>query len=145
MLMLLAGTVLTLRLTAGPWPAPTVAAAPGQDAGARIVAIAATPARVMVLDRVTLSAVLINDGHDTGPYQAVLWLVPQHGRALQPVAQSGFHLRHHQRLTLYWEWRAGTSLPPDTYHVLVQLRDPGNAARPFAALEWSRQLIVLSI
>jgi hypothetical protein len=43
------------------------------------------------------------------------------------AAQAGFTLRHGQQLTLYWEWRAGASLPPGTYTVRVVLCE---AARP---------------
>jgi hypothetical protein len=39
------------------------------------------------------------------------------------ATQGAFRLRHGQPLSVYWEWRAGATLPPGAYAVRVRLRD----------------------
>jgi hypothetical protein len=75
----------------------------------------------------TIATTLYNGSRIAGAYVATLQLLSR-DRGIGPsAAQGGVTLRHGQRLTLYWEWRAGASLPPGVYTVRVVLRE---AARP---------------
>ena len=89
----------------------------------QITTLLTAPAQLAVLDTATFTTTFHNRGPHGGPYRAILELVPMGGGPAHTLAQSGFSLEHNQRLTLYWEWRAGTSLPPGTYTVRVLLHD----------------------
>jgi hypothetical protein len=39
------------------------------------------------------------------------------------ATQGAFRLHHGQPLSVYWEWRAGATLPPGAYTVRVRLSD----------------------
>ena len=110
----------------GTTPDATVAGLP------RIASVAVTPAVLVPLDRATFATTFFNDGFGTGPYRATLQLLSRAGGSPRSATQSGFLLRHHRPITLYWEWRAGASLPPGTYAVRVLLSDMAGAAPPLA-------------
>lgn len=93
--------------------------------GPTVVTVRAAAARLTLLDTVTIAATFYDSGSSAGPYAATLQLLAR-GRGLS-ATQDGFSLHHSQRLTLYWEWRAGASLPTGVYTVRVLLRA---AARP---------------
>jgi hypothetical protein len=104
-----------------------IAADPAGTAAPAVLRVTATPAPLGLLDTVTIATKLYNGGPIAGPYVATVQLLSR-DRGIGPsAAQGGFTLHHGQRLTLYWEWRAGASLPPGTYTVRVVLRE---AARP---------------
>jgi hypothetical protein len=104
-----------------------VQAAYPQDAMPSVTSLRATPLRAHPFDTITFAATFFNGGCTCGPYRATLLLLPQRGGQLRGLSQSGFTLRHDQQLTLYWEWRAGASLPPGLYDMRVQL---STAAKP---------------
>jgi hypothetical protein len=104
-----------------------IAAAPAGTAAPAVLGVTATPPQLGLLDTVTIATTLYNGGPIAGPYVATLQLLSGDHGIGPSAAQGGFMLRHGQRLTLYWEWRAGASLPPGVYTVRVVLRD---AARP---------------
>jgi hypothetical protein len=150
---LVLGTGLILRLLArdaltlpnrAPWPT-AVATAPAANAGSplRIVAIVATPARLAPLERATFATTFFNGGFRSGPYRATLQLLPRAGGPARSMTQSGFLLRHHQQLTLYWEWRVGASLPPGTYAMRVVLGEPAGATQPVTAMTAGRTLTIV--
>jgi hypothetical protein len=92
---------------------------PGRSSPA-VLAVRVTPARVEVLDRVTVAATLVAAA-GAGRYAAILEFLPWgRGRTLR-TAQGGLVLRPGQPLTVFWEWRAGESLPPGVYTVCVRL------------------------
>ena len=94
------------------------------------VSVSVTPTRLMPLDRATIAARFSSDRPDAGPYTATLELRPHSGGRAVPArhealtaTQGGFRLHHGQPLSVYWEWRAGATLPPGAYMVRVQLSD----------------------
>jgi hypothetical protein len=94
------------------------------------VSVSVTPTRLTPLDRATIAATFSSDRPDAGPYTATLELRPHSGGRVVPAGhapltatQGGFRLHHGQRLSVYWEWRAGATLPPGAYTVRVRLRD----------------------
>jgi hypothetical protein len=115
----------------GPGTSPRAATAPQvtfrapaastRDAMPAVTSLTATPLQAALLDTVTFATTFFNGGLTRGPYRATLQLLPEHGGRLRSLSQSGFMLRHDQPLTLYWEWRAGASLPPGLYTMRVQL------------------------
>ena len=104
-----------------------IAADPAGTAAPAVLGVTATPGQLGLLDRVTVATKLDNGGPIAGPYVAALQLLSRDRGVGPSVAQGGFTLHHGQRLTLYWEWRAGASLPPGAYAVCVVLCE---AARP---------------
>ena len=82
-----------------------------------------TPTRLTILDIATFAATFSPARPDTGPYTAILELQPRSGGHTLRAAQEGFHLHRGQPLSVYWEWRAGTTLPPGVYTVRVRLSD----------------------
>jgi hypothetical protein len=98
-----------------------------RDAMPSVISLTATPLRAAPLEMVTFAAALRNGGYTYGPYRATLQLLPENGGRHHSLTQSGFMLRHNQPLTLYWEWRAGASLPCGIYAMRVQL---GTMAKP---------------
>jgi hypothetical protein len=94
------------------------------------VSVSVTPTRLTPLDRATIAARFSSDRPDAGPYTATLELRPHRGgRAVPPghdaltATQGAFRLHHGQPLSVYWEWRAGATLPPGAYTVRVRLSD----------------------
>ena len=94
------------------------------------VSVSVTPTRLMPLDRATIAARFSSDRPDAGPYTATLELRPHSGGRAVPArhealtaTQGGFRLHHGQPLRVYWEWRAGATLPPGAYTVRVRLSD----------------------
>ena len=87
------------------------------------VAVGVTPRRLSPLDTATIAATFSTAGPDSGPYTARLELLPRRGGPSPTATQGGFRLRPGQRLTVYWEWRAGATLPPGVYTVRVRLGD----------------------
>jgi hypothetical protein len=94
------------------------------------VSVSVTPTRLTPLDRATIAARFSSDRPDAGPYTATLELRPHSGGRAVPVGhdalmatQSAFRLHHGQPLSVYWEWRAGATLPPGAYTVRVRLSD----------------------
>jgi hypothetical protein len=108
----------------------------------RVVGVRATPSQLSPLNTATFSATIANTGFDGGPYRATLQLRPLSGGQVRSASQRGFMLRHNQRLTLYWEWRAGASLPPGRYAMRVLLSAASGAAQPLTALTAATSLIV---
>jgi hypothetical protein len=93
---------------------------PGRPSPA-VLAVRVTPARIEVLDRVTVAATLVASAGGAGRYAAILEFWPWgRGRTLR-TAQGGLVLRPDRPLTVFWEWRAGESLPPGVYTVRVRL------------------------
>jgi hypothetical protein len=88
-----------------------------------VVSVSVTPTRLMVLDTATFAVTFSAARPASGPYTAILELQPRAGGLTRSAAQGGFHLYRDQSLRLYWEWRAGTTLPPGVYTVRVRLRD----------------------
>jgi hypothetical protein len=94
------------------------------------VSVSVTPIRLAPLDRATIAARLSSNRPDAGPYTASLELRPHSGgRAVPPghlaltATQGAFRLHQGQPLSVYWEWRAGATLPPGAYTVRVRWRD----------------------
>ena len=94
------------------------------------VSVSVTPTRLTPLDRATIAARLSSDQPDAGPYTATLELRPHSSARAVPAGydalsatQGGFRLHHGQPLSVYWEWRAGATLPPGAYTVRVRLSD----------------------
>jgi hypothetical protein len=87
------------------------------------VSVSVTPTRLMPLDTATFAATFSSARPDTGPYTATLELQPRRGGHTLTAAQGGFRLHWGQPLSVYWEWRAGATLPPGVYTVRVRLRD----------------------
>lgn len=87
------------------------------------VSVSVTPTRLMPLDTATFAATFSSARPDTGPYTATLELQPRRGDHTLTAAQGGFRLHWGQPLSVYWEWRAGATLPPGVYTVRVRLRD----------------------
>jgi hypothetical protein len=115
-------------------PRVTSAQVPGastQDVMPSVASLTATPLQADPLDTVTFAATVFNRGVTHGPYRATLQLLSEHGGQRRGLSQSGFMLRHDQRLTLYWVWRAGASLPPGLYDMRLQL---SAAAKPQGAV-----------
>lgn len=111
---------------------PIAADPAGTDAPA-VLGVTSTPVQLGLLDRVTVATKLDNGGPIAGPYVAALQLLSR-DRGIGPsVAQGGFTLHHGQRLTLYWEWRAGASLPPGAYTGRVVLREAARSGRLVAS------------
>ena len=109
------------------------AADPAGTAAPAVLSVTATPAPLGLLDTVTIATTLYNGGPIAGPYVATLQLLPR-DRGIEPsAAPGGFTLRHGQRLTLYWAWRAGASLPPGVYTVRVVLRETARPGRLVAS------------
>jgi hypothetical protein len=103
-----------------------------------------TPQRLSPLDTATIAATFSTAGSEGGPYTAILELRPRGGGHGPTASQGGFRLRPGQTLTVYWEWRAGATLPPGRYTVRVRLRDPrehtvahGTAPAPLIVLRRS--------
>ena len=118
-------------------------AASTRNAMPSVVSLIATPPQAAPLDTVTFAATLVNDGLTRGPYRATLQLLPESGAQLRSLTQSGFMVRHNQRLTLYWEWRAGKALPLGLYAIRVQL---GTLAAPkwmFASYTARQRLTII--
>ncbi len=148
---LVLGIGLALQWTAGP-ARPLAPHSPGASvvqptpaaSGAmpHVVSIVVTPAQLAPLERATFATTFVNDGFRIGPYRATLELLPYSGGPLRSLTQRGFLLRHAQPLTIYWEWRAGASLPPSRYALRVLLSELASAARPLSTLTASRTLIV---
>jgi hypothetical protein len=86
-----------------------------------VTSLTATPLQVAPLETVTFATTFFNGGLTRGPYRATLQLLPEQGGQLRSLSQNGFMLRHNQQLTLYWEWRAGASLPAGLYKMRVLL------------------------
>lgn len=97
------------------------------------VAVTATPTRLAPLDTVTIAATFHNASVAMGPYVANLELLSHPGHLDYSATQSGFSLYHGQPLTLYWEWRTGTSLPPGTYTVRVMLSETAHPDQAVAS------------
>jgi hypothetical protein len=87
------------------------------------VAVGVTPSRLLALDTATIATTFAAASPDKAPYSATLELQPQSGGPRPTLTQGGFHLYPHQPLTVYWEWRAGASLPSGTYSVWVHLHN----------------------
>jgi hypothetical protein len=87
------------------------------------VAVGVTPARLAALDTATIATTFAGVAPASGPYSATLELQPRSGGPGPTLTQGGFHLHAHQPLTVYWEWRAGASLPSGAYSVWVHLDD----------------------
>jgi hypothetical protein len=94
------------------------------------VSVSVTPTRLAPLDRATIAARFSSDQPDAGPYKATLELRPHRGGRAVPAGrdaltatQGAFRLHHGQPLSVYWEWRAGATLPPGAYTVRVRLSD----------------------
>jgi hypothetical protein len=94
------------------------------------VSVNVTPTRLAPLDRATIAATFSSDRPVAGPYTATLELRPHsRGRAVPAghdvltATQGAFRLHHGQPLSVYWEWRAGATLPPGAYTVRVRLSD----------------------
>jgi hypothetical protein len=87
------------------------------------VSVSVTPTRLTILDIATFAATFSSARADTGPYTATLELQPRSGGHTLAAAQGGFHLHRGQPLSVYWEWRAGATLPPGVYTVRVRLSD----------------------
>jgi hypothetical protein len=87
------------------------------------VIVGVTPTRLASLDTATIAATFISAGTARGPFTATLELRPHTGGHALTAVQGGFLLRKGQRLSVYWEWRAGAALPPGTYMVRVRLSD----------------------
>jgi hypothetical protein len=88
------------------------------------VAVGVTPQRLSPLDTATIAATFSTARPKDGPYTATLELRPRDGGLAPTATQGGFRLHPDQSLTVYWEWRAGASLPPGRYTVRVRLGDP---------------------
>jgi hypothetical protein len=88
------------------------------------VAVGVTPQRLSPLDTATIAATFSTAGSEGGPYTAILELRPQGGGHEPTASQGGFRLHPGQSLTVYWEWRAGATLPSGRYTVWVRLNDP---------------------
>ena len=101
-------------------------------AGPTIVAITASPTRLIPPDVVTIAVTLSDPGVTTGPLVAALQLLPSDGSPARVSVQGGFMLHHGQSLALYWEWRTGTSLPPAVYTVRVVVSDEAHPDRTVA-------------
>lgn len=106
------------------------------------VVVGVTPRRLIPLDTATIAATFTTVGPDSGPYTATLELRPRAGGPVPTAIQSGFRLHTGQPLTVYWEWRAGATLPHGLYTVWVLLRDvhgntvtSGGAAAPLLVAE----------
>jgi hypothetical protein len=91
--------------------------------GGTVATVSARPTSLKVLDTATFAATIAATGTAGGPYAATLELLPRDGGPTRSAAQGGFQLCRDQPLRLYWEWRAGTTLPPGVYTVRVILRD----------------------
>jgi len=89
------------------------------------VVVGVTPRRLSPLDTATIAATFSTARPKDGPYTATLELRPRDGGHEPTATQGGFRLHPDQSLTVYWEWRAGASLPPGRYTVRVRLGDPG--------------------
>jgi len=94
------------------------------------VSVSVTPTRLTPLDRATIAATFSSDRPAAGLYTATLELRPHSGGRAVPAGddaltatQGGFRLHHGQPLSVYWEWRAGATLPPGVYMVRVRLSD----------------------
>jgi hypothetical protein len=107
-----------------------------------VLTIRATPGQLSPLDVVTFSTTIVNAGFDAGPYRATLQLLPRSAGQARSISQSGLMVRHSQRLTLYWEWRVGASLPPGKYAMRVLLNTAAHGAQPLTELTAATPLIV---
>jgi hypothetical protein len=87
------------------------------------VSVSVIPTRLAPLDVATFAATFSSARPGTGAYTATLELQPRSGGNTPTATQGGFHLHRGQPLSVYWEWRAGTTLPPGVYTVRVRLRD----------------------
>ena len=94
------------------------------------VSVSVTPTRLTPLDRATIAATFSTDRLAAGPFTATLELRPHSGGRAVPAGhdaltatQGGFRLHHGQPLNVYWEWRAGATLPSGAYTVRVRLSD----------------------
>jgi hypothetical protein len=128
-------------------PHPTVArapTAPARDATLAVITLTATPLRAAPLDTVTFATTILNAGLTRGTFRASLQLLPEHGGQVRSLSQSGFMLRHDQYLSLYWEWRAGASLPPGSYKMCIQLDSTAEPQRVVASYTASQRLTILS-
>jgi hypothetical protein len=114
-----------------------------RDAMPSVVSLTATPLQAAPLDTVTFATTVFNGGWTRGPYRSTLQLLPEHGGQLRSLSQSGFMLRHDQQLTLYWEWRAGASLPPGLYTLRMQLATTAEPQRVLASYTASQRLAIL--
>jgi hypothetical protein len=88
----------------------------------RVLAITTTPAQLAPLETVTIAAALYAGGTGTRPYTATVQLLPADGGPTRTATQGGITLHPRQQETVYWEWRAGASLPTGVYTVRVLLR-----------------------
>ena len=95
-----------------------------------VVSVRVTPTRLAPLDRATIAATFSTDRLVAGPYTATLDLRAHSGGRAVPAGhdaltatQGAFRLHHGQPLSVYWEWRAGATLPPGAYTVRVRLSD----------------------
>ena len=87
------------------------------------VTVGVTPRRLIPLETATIAATFSTVGPDSGPYMATLELRPRDGYHSPTATQGGFWLHPGRPLTVYWEWRAGATLPPGLYSVWVRLVD----------------------
>jgi hypothetical protein len=118
--------------------------APAGDAMLAVITLTATPLRAAPPDTVTFTTTILNGGVTRGPFRASLQLLPEHRGQVRSLSQSGFMLRHDQYLSLYWEWRAGASLPPGSYKMCIRLGTTAEPQRVVANYTASQRLTILS-
>ena len=130
MRMYLIGFAAVLSITALSTTHLTTYASRSHTTAPPSVSVSVTPTRLTPLDRATIAARFSSDRPDAGPYTAALELRPHSdGRAVPAghdaltATQGAFRLHHGQPLSVYWEWRAGATLPPGAYTVRVRLGD----------------------
>jgi hypothetical protein len=106
------------------------------------MAVTTTPTQLTPLGTVTFAATIYNGGASGSPYAATLKLLAR-GRTLS-ATQNGLSLRHGQQTTLYWEWRAGASLPAGVYAVRVLLTETKRPGYVVAGGTASTPLVVVT-
>lgn len=123
---------MTLVLIQGAATRAAIAGQRPRDGSDLTVAVQVSPARLAVLDTVTVAATFANHGATISRCTAILQLIPRHGGLTLTASQGGFPLRRGQRLTVYWEWQTGASLPPGVYTVHVLLASTAQSHRIMA-------------
>lgn len=138
--LLLAAFLSITVPSAVPLVTPVSLAHGGAPAGI-VVTVSVAPTRLMVLDTATFAATFVAARPAPSPYTAILELQPRGGGHTRSAVQGGFHLYRGRPVSIYWEWRAGTTLPPGVYRVRARLRD---MSRRIVATGTARALLVVT-